>query len=240
MASARRRPHSSLKSDIFDRPQAYELFQAVRIVEAIAAEEAMATEGQKPDPVGRGVEPRNAAARLRAAVPLGYAAAEVSAIRRPRGGGPIELTQTVVGLTGPSGVLPHAFSEMVHISVRDRNPGLREFFDLFNSRIAGLFYDAWVKYRIAVERERAERLATPMAIDAGLRALVGIGMASLSRRTQTPDATLVYYGGLLSREGRSATAVEVDAWSSTVHRGCSPSLTPDRGAACLVPRAGWS
>ena len=208
MASTRRRPNSSLKSDIFERPQAYDFFQAVRIIEAVAAEEAAAIGGNRPDAAGRGVDPKNASISIHAAVPLGFAAAEVNAIRRPRGGGPVEMTQTVVGLTGPSGVLPHAFSEMVQISVRERNPGLREFFDLFNNRLAGLLYDAWAKYRIAVEGERADRLATARPIDAALRALVGIGMPSLSGRTETPDATFVFFGGLLGREGRSATAIE--------------------------------
>lgn len=208
MASTRRRPHSSLKSDLFDRPQAYDFFQAVRIVEAVAADEAKAAGEVNPDAAGRGVDPRNAAINIRSAVPLGFAAAEVTALRRPRGGGPVEMTQTVVGLTGPSGVLPHAFSEMVHISVRDRNRGLREFFDLFNNRLAGLLYDAWAKYRIAVEQERDRHLKTGRPIDAALRALAGIGMPSLSERMETPDATLVRFGGLLGREGRSASAVE--------------------------------
>lgn len=208
MASARRRPNSSLKSDIFERPQAYDFFQAVRIIEAMAADEAAAVGASRPDAVGRGIDPENASISIHAAVPLGFAAAEVNAVRRPRGGGPVEMTQTVVGLTGPSGVLPHAFSEMVQISVRERNPGLREFFDLFNNRLAGFLYDAWAKYRITVERERASRLSTPRPIDSALRAFVGIGMPSLSGRTETPDATFVFFGGLLGREGRSSTAVE--------------------------------
>jgi type VI secretion system protein ImpH len=208
MASTRRRPNSSLKSDIFERPQAYDFFQAVRIIEAMAAEEAAAAGASRPDAAGRGVDPKNASISIHAAVPLGFAAAEVNAIRRPRGGGPVEMTQTVVGLTGPSGVLPHAFSEMVQISVRERNPGLREFFDLFNNRLAGLLYDAWAKYRIAVESERADRLATARPIDAALRALVGIGMPALTGRTESPDATFVYFGGLLGRQGRSSTAIE--------------------------------
>lgn len=208
MASARRRSNSSLKTDILERPQAYDFFQAVRIAEAIAAEEAVASGQPLPDAAGKGVDPENAALTIRAAVPLGFAAAEVTALRRPRSGGPLEMTQTVIGLTGPSGVLPHALSEMVQVSVRDRNQGLREFFDLFNNRLAGLLYDAWTKYRVTVEQERAERLQTAQPIDDALRALVGIGMPLLSGRTQTPDATLVYFGGLLGRQARSATAVE--------------------------------
>jgi type VI secretion system protein ImpH len=208
MASPRRRPHSSLKADVFDRPQAYDLFQALRIVEAVAVEEARAAGQEPPDPIGRGVEPAKAAANIRAAVPLGFASAEVNAVSRPRSGGPIQVTQTVVGLTGPSGVLPHAVSEMVHVSVRDRNPGLREFLDLFNNRLAGLLYDAWAKYRLSVEQDRAKRVATPRTIDSALKAIVGFGSPSLGDRTEAPDSTLVFFGGLLSRTGRSASAVE--------------------------------
>lgn len=208
MASARRRPNSSLKSDLFERPYAFDFFQAVRIIEAIASEEARSSGTALPDPVGRGVDSKNASISIHAAVPLGYAAVEVNAVKRPRNGGPVEMTQSVVGLTGPSGVLPHAFSEMVHISVRDRNPGLREFFDLFNNRLAGLLYDAWAKYRVTVELERSQRLSTQRPIEDALRAIVGIGTPALSGRMETPDATLVHFGGLLGRTGRSATAVE--------------------------------
>lgn len=208
MASARRRSNTSLKSDIFERPQAYELFQALRLIEGIAADETRPAGLRPPDPIGRGVEPGNAPINIRAAVPLGYASAEVTALSRPRAGGPMIMTQTVVGLTGPSGVLPHAISEMVHISVRDRNPGLREFLDLFNNRLAGLLYDAWAKYRPAIERDRASKVGTPTPIDRALKAIVGIAGPALSGRTETPDATLVYFGGLLGRVGRSAAAVE--------------------------------
>lgn len=208
MASARRRSNSSLKADIFERPHMYDFFQAVRIIEAMAAEEAEAISQPLPDAVGRGTDPRKAAIRIRAAASLGFATAEVNSVNRPRDGGPIEITQSVIGLTGPSGVLPHAFSEMVQISVRERNPALREFFDIFNNRLAGLLYDGWAKYRIAVEQARFHLLETHRPIDMALRCLLGMGTTSLSGRNNTPDATFVFFGGLLSRQGRSATAIE--------------------------------
>lgn len=208
MASTRRRQNSSLKADIFERPHIYDFFQAVRIVEAVAAEEANAVSQPLPDAAGRGTDPRNGAVRIRAAASLGFATAEVNAVTRPRAGGPIEITQSVIGLTGPSGVLPHAFSEMVQISVRERNPALREFFDMFNDRLAGLLYDGWAKYRIAVEQSRFHLLETHRPIDMVLRCLLGMGMTSLSGRNDTPDATFIFFGGLLSRQGRSATAIE--------------------------------
>jgi len=208
MARARRRPHTSLKSDVFDRPQAYELFQAMRIVELIAAEENATTNLPVPETAGRGVDLKRATMRIRSGVPLGFAAIEVASVRRPKGSSQIELTQTVFGLTGPSGALPHAFSELVHLSVRERNPGLRDFLDLFNNRLSGLYFEAWAKHQLAAEFERGARLELPRPIDAALRAVVGFGLPSMLDRTAADDNTLVHYGGLLSRNARSAQAVE--------------------------------
>ncbi len=208
MARARRRPHTSLKSDIFDRPQAYELFQAMRIVELISAEQNAASDLPVPESAGRGVDWRRSTMRIRAGVPLGFAATEILSIRRPKGSNPIELTQTVFGLTGTSGALPHAFSELVHLSVRERNPGLRDFLDLFNNRLSGLYFEAWAKHRLTVELERSARLELPHPIDASLRAVIGFGLPSMLGRTASDDDMLVHYGGLLSRTARSAQAVE--------------------------------
>lgn len=217
MARARRRPHTSLKADVFERPHAYELFQALAIVEHVAVEENRAAGQPPPDPAGRGVEPTRAALRIRSAVPLGYAAAEVVSVRRPKGALAIELTQAVIGLTGSSGVLPHAFSEMVHVSVRERNPGLRDFLDIFNNRLAGLLYEAWAKPRLTVEHARAARLGTPRPIDAALRALVGIGLAPLSGRLAAGDEALIHFGGHFARVSRSAHAVEQVLSGATGH-----------------------
>lgn len=217
MARARRRPNTSLKSDLFERAQAYDLFQALRIVEQIAAEENLAAGKPPPDPTGCGVDPSNTAMRIRSAVPLGYAATEVVSVRRPRNSSHIEVTQTVVGLTGTSGVLPHAFSELVHVSVRERNPGLRDFLDIFNNRLAGLLFEAWSKHRLAVEHDRAARINTSMPIDTALKSVVGIGLAALSRRIAAADETLVHFGGFLARSGRSAHAVEQILCGATGH-----------------------
>jgi type VI secretion system protein ImpH len=208
MARARRRPHTSLKSDVFAHPQAYELFQAMRIVELIAAEENATSDLPVPETAERGVDWERATMRIRSGVPLGFAAIEVASVRRPKGSSQIELTQTVFGLTGPSGALPHAFSELVHLSVRERNPGLRDFLDLFNNRLSGLYFEAWAKHQLAAEFERGARLELPRPIDAALRAVVGFGLPSMLGRTATDDNTLVHYGGLLSRSARSAQAVE--------------------------------
>jgi type VI secretion system protein ImpH len=206
MARARRRPDSSLIEDLVGHPQAYALFQAIRLVERAAAITARRLGAPAPDPVGRGTDPANAALAIRSSVPLGYASAEATELRQHEGRW--EITQTVIGLTGSSGVMPHAFSELVQASVRERNPGLREFLDLFNDRLAGLLYEAWAKHQITVETERRDLQGTRTAIDGMLRAVVGVGLRSLTNRMTPPDAVLIHYGGLLGRQSRSALAIE--------------------------------
>ncbi|TAA60123.1 type VI secretion system baseplate subunit TssG [Shinella sp. JR1-6] len=208
MAGTGRRSNSSLVARAFDGPQAFELFQMIRILEALGAEEGHDTAHRPVDPVGQGVDPERAAVKIRSSVPLGFASAEVLSVRRPRSGGPVEMTQTLVGLTGPSGVLPHAMSELVQMSVRERNFALREFFDVFNNRLSGLLYNAWAKYRPAIERERAAQLSTAAPIDHALKSLVGLGLPAMTDRTRVGDHTFVFFGGLLARQGRSAVAIE--------------------------------
>ena len=229
MAGTGRRSHSSLISRAFDAPQDFELFQMVRLLEALGAGEGRDLSHPPVDPVGQGVDPERAALKIRSSVPLGFASAEVLSVRRPRGGGPVEMTQTLVGLTGPSGVLPHALSELVQMSVRERNFALREFFDVFNNRLSGLLYNAWAKYRPVIERERAAQLATPATIDHALKSLVGLGLPAMANRTKVGDHTFVFFGGLLARQGRSAVAIE-RALSGALSR--SPAL-----AASSLPMA---
>lgn len=208
MAGTRRRSRSSLRKSLFEQPKAYDFFQLVRLMEVIAAQENASLGLPRPDPVGSGAEPGRAALVIRSAVPLGFAASEATALRRPREGGPVELTQTVLGLTGPSGVMPHALSEVVQVSVRERNPALRNFLDLFNNRLAGLLYDGWAKYRPVVGAERAETVGTPDNIDFALRSIVGFGTPSLKDALEGRVDTLVFFGGHISRRGRSALAVQ--------------------------------
>ena len=217
MARSRRRPHSPLIDDLFDNPRAYAFFQVVRLLERAGAVAAAKSGREAPEPAGRSTDPKRAAMRFRTTVSLGFAASEVTAVRREPGGPP-EVNQSVFGLTGPSGALPHAFSEMVQASVRDRNPGLREFLDLFNDRLTGLFYEAWAKYRLAIEAERSDLLADHGGVEQVLRSLIGVGLPSLAGRLQLPDRALMHYGGLLSRQGRSQAAIEATLSGALGHK----------------------
>ncbi len=206
MARARRRQNSSLIDDLFDHPEAFEFFQAVRVAERVEFMEAKARGAGRPEPVGRGVDPRQAAVRLVSDLSLSFADAEVTSVARGASGH-LEMTQSVAGLFGAAGVMPLAVSEIVQASVRARNPAPRAFLNLFSDRLASLLYDAWAKQRIVLEAERSPFTGRAPIGDL-LRALIGISLPGLRERSAFPDALLLGYGGILARQAHSAHGVE--------------------------------
>ena len=108
-----------------------------------------------------------------------------------------------MGMTGPLGVLPRAYSELVIARLRGRDRTLAAFFDIFNHRMISLFYQAWEKYRsgVAYERDGKDRLSKY------LMALIGMGTGGLQRRLKVQDESLLFYTGLLSLQPRSAVAL---------------------------------
>ncbi|MCJ2077087.1 type VI secretion system baseplate subunit TssG [Methylobacterium sp. E-016] len=207
MARPVRRSRPALIEHLFAHPRAFALFQAIRLIERAEVTAARADGREPPDPVGRGTDPRRAAVQVRATVAPAFAASEITVLARGERGPP-QLTQTVIGLTGATGVLPHAFSEIVQANLREREFGLRAFLDLFNTRAAGLLYDAWAKHRLVIEHERSGLSGTRTPIDQILRAIVGLGSPGLRGRMAVPDATPTHFGGLLGDRVRSARAVD--------------------------------
>lgn len=206
MAQSRRRPRSSLIEALERDPGAFEFFQAVRVAERAVTLAHQRAGREPPNAVGRGVDPRQAAVHIAATPDLSFASAEVARARLDPGQ-PARLTQAVFGLTGTGGAMPHAFSELVQTSLRDRNLGLRDFLDLFNDRLAGLFYDAFAKYRPVIEAER-RALTGVSTIDDLVRAVVGLGGPSLTGRLGVSDDVILHHAGLLGRQSRSVQAVE--------------------------------
>jgi type VI secretion system protein ImpH len=190
------------------RPQRYRFDAAVRVL----AHAAIAT-----DPAD--------AVRFRAPLGTAYAGAEVFALREIAGKPPV-LTTPVMGLTGPTGVLPRHYGEILHTTVRNRSTAMQAFLELLSQRFIAHFARAGTKYRPHRAAEAAYLTARaaeaayltaraapeprdldPVAHDPIARALmafIGYATPHLVPRLTAGSAPLLHYAGLLSMRPRSA------------------------------------
>ena len=175
--------NAPLAENLLREAHRFDFFQAVRVLERMAAEQAAS--GERRHPVGEDFAPRQEAVRFRVA-----AFAEFSRRRDRRNLSlrrrksrvpnptPPEMVVAFLGLTGPNGVLPRHYTSLLIERVRAKDYALRDLLDLFHHRIISLFYRAWEKYRfpIAYERlAREERSAKEDLFTDCLYCLLGIG-----------------------------------------------------------------
>jgi type VI secretion system protein ImpH len=174
-------------------PWGFEFFQAVRLMALMAPGRQVPGGFNNPaDEVLRfGVNPSPA-----------FPASEIQSLERPENG-PAKMRVNFMGLTGPLGVLPLAYTELVMDRLRARDTTLRDFFDVFNHRMISLFYQAWEKYRFQIPYERGER----DRFSHHVLGLLGLGTPGLQDRQDVPDDSLLFYSGLLAAHARSATGL---------------------------------
>jgi type VI secretion system protein ImpH len=117
---------------------------------------------------------------------------------------PPQMVVSFMGLTGPLGVMPHPYTELLVERTRYQDTALWEFFDIFNHRLISFFYRGWEKYRFAVAYERKEEdRFTEYLFD-----LIGMGTRGLRKRLDLADEGLLFYGGLIAQRPHSASSME--------------------------------
>jgi type VI secretion system protein ImpH len=200
MASESGRPDPSLEEVLFHEEFRFDFFQAVHLLELIYPQRQQ---------VGRQAKPSEEAVRFRAHVSLSFPPSAIHDLEPARDGeGPARLTGAFMGLTGPLGVLPRHYTELMLERQRGHDHALRDFFDLFNHRLISLFYRAWEKYRFHVAFERTIKASgeyDPFSLH--LFDFIGMGTGGLRGRLEFGDEPLVFYGGLLGQQPHSASAL---------------------------------
>jgi type VI secretion system protein ImpH len=178
----------------------FDFFEAVRVLERLYPHR---------QPVGRDAAPSQEVARFHARLSLSFPPSAIYEVTESENGGnPVEMTVAFMGLTGPLGVLPRHYTEMLLERMRRKDYTLRDFLDLFNHRMISLFYRAWEKYRFPIAYERA--VAKQEEYDSfslSLFDLIGMGTKGLRRRLEVGDEALLFYAGLLAQHPRSASAL---------------------------------
>ena len=186
--------YSALEDLLHDDPCSFEFFQAVRLLEHL---------GDGRQPVGMFSDPDREVVRFQVNSSLGFPPSQIRSIQWPEGHSP-RMTVNFMGLTGPMGVLPYCFSELVIERSRAKDMSLRAFLDIFNHRSISFFYRAWEKYRFPVAYERGHR----DQFSHHLLDLMGLGTEGLQDRQRVLDDSLVYYCGLLASQTKSAAALQ--------------------------------
>ncbi|HEU4628435.1 MAG TPA: type VI secretion system baseplate subunit TssG [Gemmatimonadaceae bacterium] len=184
----------ALEALLRDHATSVEFFQAVRLLERTHPDRT---------PVGGFGDPAAEVARFSVPPSIAFPASEIQSLTVDDEG-PARMAVNFLGLTGPTGVLPHAYTLQVAERARLRDTALRDFLDLFHHRLVSLFYRAWEKYRFTVAHERARR--DPLA--AHVADLIGFGTEGLQGRLALRDESLLFYSGLLASHRRSAVGLE--------------------------------
>ncbi len=186
-----------MKNLLYSEPYRFSFFQAVRLLERMSP----GKEG-----VGRSVRPGNEIVRFRSHPSLSFPPSEIVDLKAPPPGQeelPPEMTVNFMGLTGPQGVLPHPYTELLRERISHKDTALWSFLDLFNHRFASLFYRAWEKYRFPIAYERQlEDAFTEYLFD-----LIGMGTPGLRGRMAVNDQALLLYAGLVAQKPHSAGAI---------------------------------
>ena len=145
------------------------------------------------------------AARFRASSGLGFVAADLAEVERD--GTTFQVTTGLLGLTGPSGVLPRPYTDWVNGEQRRHSPALAAFLDLLAQRPIAQFASAGIKYQ-PHRAAQAAAAGSGRGITDGLRhillALTGYGTPHLASRLEVGTDPLLFYAGLFASHPRSA------------------------------------
>jgi len=223
MATAGGRKSHAVSAALLREPHRFDFFQAVRLLERLAPDRS---------PVGRAGPPQAEVVRFRAHLSLSFPPSSIYDIQPASAAMPVPaMTVAFMGLTGPSGILPQHYTELLLRLERDgkgpEKSALRAWLDLFNHRLISLFWRAWEKYRFSIRFERGDYGGQEQdTFTQALFSLVGLGLPPLHNRlcvASRPEATaatrerilariddlsLLHYSGFFAHRPRCAAALE--------------------------------
>ena len=172
-------------------PYRFHFYQAVRLLENYHRE--------KPR-VGNSIKPAQDPVRFAQEPSLAFASSSITAYHPDTEAGPARLMVSFLGLLGPNGPMP------LHLTEHARNRLLNHsdatfarFLDVFNHRMASLFYRAWANSQAAVSFDRPDEDHFTRYVGS----MFGLGMDSFRHRDTVQDLAKLYYSGRLSSHTRN-------------------------------------
>lgn len=204
---------ADLRKRLEQEPYQFDFFQAVRLLRWLAETDDQTDVQHQRKPVGEDYSPQEEIVRFRALPSLSFPQGSISRFKWPatRDASPAEMIVGFMGLTGPNGVLPRHYTQLVMDRVRDKDYALRDYLDLFNHRVISHFYRAWTKYRLPLAIEQSSLDKERRGDDLFTRCLlcfIGLGTPGLRDRLQLNEASFLYYSGHFAHYPRNAISLE--------------------------------
>jgi type VI secretion system protein ImpH len=186
-ASTRHERTTRLWQSLQQRPQAFDLFQLLRRLDALSDQPSLGNASRPGDePLRIGQEPS-----------LGFASSEIFQAQ-VRHGRP-HLSILGFGLFGPNGPLPLHLTEYVRERKHHHNdPTLSAFADLFHHRLTLLFYRAWAQAEAVVSLDRPQS-----GFPRHLASLLQLGGEAVQQRNSVAQHAKLAMAGHLARQTRN-------------------------------------
>ena len=183
-------------SGLVRQPYRYDLFHAMRTVQAHHAHLPLLGTAQRPrsEPIRMGQDPS-----------LSFAPATIAKVLPATDTQPQRLTVWSFGLYGPNGPLPTHLTEYVRDRLYHHNDQtLARFSDVFHHRLLLLFFRAWSDAQPTVSLDRPGHNAFGRYVGS----LIGQGEATTQQRDAVPDHAKWYLAGHLSRQSRNPEGLQ--------------------------------
>ncbi len=185
-----------LDESLFTSGWEFDFFQAVRLL-TLRHEQTRAGASGPPSDV----------LRFRAHNSLAFPASAIANIQ-PENGSPPCVEVTFLGMTGPEGALPSAYTEIAIDRECFGDRSFAEFLDIFNDRLIRLFFEAWKKHHFIIGYEQfGQDKAGQDEFTSYLFDLIGMGTAGLRDRMAMADIGLLHYAGLLAQRPHAAESL---------------------------------
>ena len=198
-------PDKPLNQELFDEPERFEFFQAVRLLERILPERAA---------VGHNSLPISEVVRFRSRPTLDFPASEIQELREIdeefSDYTKLEMLVNFMGMVSAISVMPQHYVELVVERARYRDTTFWAFVDIFTHRSVSLFFRAWEKYRFPIGYERSQYEKREIDdFTEFLFDIAGLGTHGLRGRLDgLPDEVLLPYVGLIVQKPHSASALK--------------------------------
>jgi type VI secretion system protein ImpH len=197
MATAHRQQNLDIINKLVAHPQKFDFFQAVRLL------------------LRSTKQPIEKAVQIKVSPSLQFPDSEIYSLKQSisEGKQSWEVIITFMGLTGSQGVLPTHYTELLLEQIREKNLGVRDFFDMLQKRSLNLFYQAWEKRHFYVGYEFAQnqpqnQLGQTDNFSQTLYSLGGLGIKSMRDWLPLASENLAFYSGFFANEIRTADSLE--------------------------------